>query len=350
VSRWPSRIGLVAAALAFAGSLTGASAVRAAESAPPTISISFDTQGIGMVNGWSTLTIVVTNPNADPLTGVEFTDTLSAGIIFANPDSVLTNCSVWPTLGVSTVSLFDATLEGGASCSVSIDVLGIGSGPQTSTTDAVTCNEGGSGNSDSANLYVAYPADTRADFAEASIPFGGSTMLKFSVTNPNSQPSAPGVRPAALSEFFGTLTDLGFVDTLPAGLVVATPNGVTNSCGGTVTAIPGTRSVTLAGASLDAGASCTITVDVNGVGAGNQQNSTGPVNSAEGGPGDPGIGSIVVGDAPLPTATPAVTPPSSSTDRSSHHETGFPAAALLLLVACWLLAAVAIGRSARSRS
>ena len=52
-------------------------------------------------------------------------------------------------------------------------------------------------------------------FGAASIPVGGSTSLTFTLHN-----------------FSGTTqTAIAFTDTLPSGLAVATPNGLTNSCG-----------------------------------------------------------------------------------------------------------------------
>ena len=54
-------------------------------------------------------------------------------------------------------------------------------------------------------------------FGAASIPLNGSTSLSFAIQNNN----------VALA-----LTGVGFIDPLPAGLVISTPNGLTGSCGG----------------------------------------------------------------------------------------------------------------------
>ena len=72
-----------------------------------------------------------------------------------------------------------------------------------------------------------------------------TTTLTFTLTNPD----------AAIA-----LTGVGFTDTLPAGLVVATPNGLANTCGGTVTADAGTDSIELVDGSLAADGLCTIMV------------------------------------------------------------------------------------------
>jgi hypothetical protein len=59
-----------------------------------------------------------------------------------------------------------------------------------------------------------------------------------------------------------TLTS-ALTDTLPSGLVVATPANASTTCGGTVTAAPGANSVVLdAGSTLPAGSSCTVSVSV----------------------------------------------------------------------------------------
>ncbi len=49
---------------------------------------------------------------------------------------------------------------------------------------------------------------------------GQSTSLTFTVGNPNPT--------------FTTLTNVGFADSLPGGLVVASPTGLVNNCGGNI--------------------------------------------------------------------------------------------------------------------
>ncbi len=66
-----------------------------------------------------------------------------------------------------------------------------------------------------------------------------TATLRFTITNTN----------------VGTpLTNIAFTDTLPAGLLVATPNGVLGTCGGAVTAsaVAGSNLITLTGGSLAA--------------------------------------------------------------------------------------------------
>ena len=96
---------------------------------------------------------------------------------------------------------------------------------------------------------------------------GQSATVSFTVTNTNSSSSLSGIV---------------FSDTLPAGMVVATPNGLTGSCpGGTIDAAAGTGTISLSGASLPAAASCTFSVNFTCVAAGTGVNTTGNVTAAE---------------------------------------------------------------------
>jgi len=106
------------------------------------------------------------------------------------------------------------------------------------------------------------PVLTKA-FADSELQLlgpGNTTVLFFTVTNPNPTISMPAV---------------AFTDTLPLGLQIATPNNLQGSCGGgTITAVAGTGSISLSGATLAPSASCTFSVNVSGVAIGTQVNTT----------------------------------------------------------------------------
>ena len=121
-------------------------------------------------------------------------------------------------------------------------------------------------------------------FGAVSIGPGTTTTLTFNLSNPNTTV---------------TLTGLGFTDNLPAGLLVATPNGLTGSCGGgAITATAGSGSIVLAGATLAAGASCTFRVAVTATGSQLDRltNTTGSVATNQGVTGGPASASIFIGD------------------------------------------------------
>ena len=125
---------------------------------------------------------------------------------------------------------------------------------------------------------AAPPAISKA-FGAASIALNGTTSLTFTLQNNNAS----------------ALTGVGFTDTLPAGLAVSSPNGLTGSCGGgAITAIAGSGSVNLSGATLAGAASCTFRVNVTGTTLGIKNNVTGAVTSVESGSGGTASASVTV--------------------------------------------------------
>jgi len=91
---------------------------------------------------------------------------------------------------------------------------------------------------------------------------GGTSTLTFTISNPN--PS-------------GQLTGIAFTDTLPAGLIIANPPGITNTCGGTFLVQP-TISLTNGGP-LAAGNSCVVSVNVTGANGGSYCNITSAISA-----------------------------------------------------------------------
>ncbi len=252
----------------------------------PTITKSFNPTTIAL-NGNSALSFTINNPNTNvALTGVAFTDTLPAGLVVATPNGLTGSCgsgTVTATAGSGAISLSGGTLTAspgaGSSCTFSVNVTGTTAGVKNNSV-TVTSTEGGTGNTSSASITVIAAATIAKSFGAASIPLNGSTSLSFTINNANTTTA---------------LTGVGFTDALPAGLVVSTPNGLTGSCGGgTITAVAGSGSVSLTGASLAASASCTFSINVTGTSAGNKTNTTGAITSNEGGTGGTATASINV--------------------------------------------------------
>jgi len=111
------------------------------------------------------------------------------------------------------------------------------------------------------------PPTVAKTFNPTSVTVGNPSTLTITLANPNNADA--------------TLT-ASLTDTFPLGLVVAgTPNAFTD-CGGTLTAVPATGSITLDSASsaIPAQGSCTITVDVTAVLANDYPNDI-PANALQ---------------------------------------------------------------------
>lgn len=125
----------------------------------------------------------------------------------------------------------------------------------------------GGGSSNSQPPPPKNPPTIAKSYAGASVALNGTTTLTFNVSNPNSSLALSGI---------------DFADALPSGQNVASPNGLSGNCGeGTITALAGSSSVSLSGASLAATASCRFAINVTGTASGTQKNTTSAVTSNE---------------------------------------------------------------------
>ena len=189
--------------------------------------------------------------------------------------------------GGNSISLTGGTLPASGSCTFSVNLTGTTSGTKVNLTNPVTSNESGSGSPASASITVtaaAAPTISKA-FGATTIPLNGTTSLSFALANPNPSTS---------------LTGVSFVDNLPAGLVVATPNAAHSNCAsGTVIARSGSSTISLFGVTLLAGRSCTVSVNVTGTTTGTKVNTSLPVTSVESGPGPTASATITVGILPV---------------------------------------------------
>ncbi|MFC3193255.1 hypothetical protein ACFODZ_03260 [Marinicella sediminis] len=134
-------------------------------------------------------------------------------------------------------------------------------GPTTFTTSFVQ---------NTLDVNAVAPAFAKA-FAPAGVPVNTPSTLTFTIDNTAS-----------------TLDDnaLAFTDNLPAGMEVAGTANVVNTCtGGTVTATPGSSSISYSGGVVPAGATCTISADVIVTQSGVFSNTTGDLTSSFGNSG-----------------------------------------------------------------
>ncbi|HEY5728408.1 MAG TPA: CARDB domain-containing protein, partial [Anaerolineales bacterium] len=128
-------------------------------------------------------------------------------------------------------------------------------------------------------------------FATNPIPVGGASLLTITLNNPNAATN---------------LTGVSFTDVLPGGLVINTPSGLVNNCGGTATATAGTQTISLSGGTITQASSCTIQVSVRGSAAGSYTNTSTNITSAETGPNTSTTPNVGFGQASLTVIAPPV--------------------------------------------
>ncbi|HEX7833295.1 MAG TPA: DUF11 domain-containing protein, partial [Thermoanaerobaculia bacterium] len=239
---------------------------------PPSIAKSFAPDPIA-VNGVSTLTFTLTNPNAAALAGAAFNDTLPAGVQVAATPSAATTCAgaTWaPAAGNTTLTFSGGTIPASGSCTVSVNVTATTAGAHANVSGFLSTTESGTSITTVATdtLTAVLPPSIAKQFDPNPIVDGQFTTLTFTITNPNQDNALSGV---------------AFGDTFPATpgvmTVAPTPNASTSGCGApTFSPIPGAGSISFSGATIAGGATCIVSVDVTVSEPGSYMNTTGPVS------------------------------------------------------------------------
>ena len=247
---------------------------------PPTLTKIFGPPTSFPIGGSTTLTFTIANPAGNPaLTGLGFSDDLPAGLQLLNgtvggtcaagytitDDADLPALPAALTTGSTSILVSNLSVAAGASsCTIIVNVtnkpLQVNSScnglPPAFTNDAtnITTIVGMSNGVQASCVTVTPLTPTLAkSFAPQVINSGESTTLIFTVTNP-----APNI----------ALSNVGFVDNLPAGLMIANPAQIGGTCNNNnaapyTTAVPGQSVITVSALPVAAGqSSCTITVKV----------------------------------------------------------------------------------------
>jgi uncharacterized repeat protein (TIGR01451 family) len=220
----------------------------------------------GGVGGVSTLTITLSNPNTtSAATNAGFTDTLPSGVVIAAPSGVTNNCGGTLTAipGTGTIKLSGGSIPIGVgttagTCTVTVNVTAAAGGSDLNTLAAgalVTDNGSNTGPASATLIVNPVPPTLSKHFVPDTIFAGGGpggvSTLAITLSNPNTIAA----------------TNAALLDALPSGMVIASPPKVTNTCGGTLTATPGSGIIQLIGGTIPAGSgttagACTVTVDV----------------------------------------------------------------------------------------
>lgn len=141
---------------------------------------------------------------------------------------------------------------------------------------------------------VVLPPTVAKSFTPASIAQGATSTLTLTLTNPDASVS--------------TLTS-PFTDTLPAGVLIASPPSATTTCGGTgsILAVPGGSGVGLtAGYTIPANGSCSLTVSVTSNTVGTHVNTVavGALVTSTGSNATPASATLTVTGLPPPPVAP----------------------------------------------
>jgi uncharacterized repeat protein (TIGR01451 family) len=256
---------------------------------PPTITKSFSPDPIA-VDGTSTLTFTLSNPNLVGLTGVTFTDDLPTGLEVASTPSASTTCTgspTWaPAAAATTLTFGDptgATIAASGSCTVQVDITATTAGPHTNVSGFISSTEGGTNTgpdgSATDTLTALEPPVISKQFAPNPILVDGTSTLSFTITNPNPN---------------NQLTSVAFFDTYPAGVVNAATPSTSSTCGGTVTAVAAGGTIDFSGGTISGGGSCTVQVDVTSASEGSYANTSDSVSAAIVGDGNTASDTLIV--------------------------------------------------------
>lgn len=224
--------------------------------------------------GTAVLTFTVENLSATTAaSNLGFSDDLDAVIsgLVANDTPQSGVCGAGSQItGTSLLTFSGGSLAPGASCSFPV-TLAVPAGATPGTFLNTTSQLISAGLPVSApatdSLQIEPPPIFTKVFSPAAVAVGGIATLTFTIDNRASVLAATG---------------LAFTDDLPAGVEVAATPNASSTCGGTVTATPGSGSLSLTGGSVAPADSCSVSVDVTGTVEGTFVNTSGELTSSLG--------------------------------------------------------------------
>ncbi len=221
----------------------------------PTFTAVFSPDTVTTGNNTS-LIFTLTETSASTASDLTFSATLPTGVTVA-AGSQSNSCSgtFTATSGGTSLSLTEGRLGASESCTITLPVTSSTVATHTLTTGDLTSSQGNSGSATD-DLIVSLPTPVFShSFSPSTVNPGDISTLTYTIDN-----TGGGLNILAAS----------FDETLPSGLALTTPANISNSCGGTVVAASGGDNIDADSLAVTAGASCTITVDVEALSLGDQ--------------------------------------------------------------------------------
>lgn len=252
--------------------------------------------------GVSVLRVTIFNPNGFQLTNAGWIDNLISvqpGLFIANPPGIVNTCGgnvrdgLGGTLdpGETTFQLIGGTVPAQGAvpgeCYVEVNVSSVTAGNLINTIPANNLTSQGNDGGTIVNITNTTPASATITviavtppsltkiFVPSTIFVGQTSQLTITLNNNDSDTN---------------LTGATYTDTLPAGLQIANPNGLTvTNCGAgaNVTAPANGTTITLTNGTITPSQNCLVRVNVTGV-SGAYLISNGTANTIPAGPGGPG--------------------------------------------------------------
>jgi uncharacterized repeat protein (TIGR01451 family) len=258
------------------------------------------------LGGRSTLTFTIDNTaNTALAANLRFTDNLPTGMVIASPANASTTCT-GGTLSApagGTVIAFGQqfpapTVAAGASCTVSVDVLGNAAGVLGNTSGELTSTgqfgfpTNSSGKAAATLTVTVEKIALSKTFTNDPVAPGGTVNLQFTIRNLDRRSDA---------------TNIAFTDDLDATLSGLVATGLpAAACGGTLS---GSGLISLSGGTLAAEQTCTFAVTLqvpSGATPGSYSNTTSSITADLGGTsaiGDPASDLLFVAAVPTLTKT-----------------------------------------------
>ncbi|MEX8497126.1 beta strand repeat-containing protein, partial [Leptothrix ochracea] len=251
---------------ASTSSLTVTSVLSAAKSFMPT--------AVSATGGVSRVTVQINNVGTAPLTNVQVTDPLPAGLAVANPANASTTCNGLTILnavpGSAVAQLQGATVAAGIPCLFQFDAVTTGTAGMTASVNTVPAVTGVVADGGIYNITAASATLTKVAAPAVSVTksFNPATLMAVGQTS-RLQITINNAGLGAIA-----LSNLGLIDNLPLGVVLAATPAVSTTCaGGSVQASPGGSVVALSGGSLPAGASCVFEANITLTSIGTHNNT-----------------------------------------------------------------------------